>query len=271
MATPAEERFLDEALAWVSNRTVGILTIGQKQSESLGTATVAKLGDEVGLLTCAHVVKKLERQKEVGLVYFGYREKEKQFTRLSTKNLRLVRIGPSEIESDGPDLGFVGLPPEISSLLSAKLTVVEWEAEFRKASSPEPENTMNASFLTGLLKALDNTAPAVETPTERVFVHQARMNAGLIENKTKDGNGFDFFEFPIPAGTTDLPASFGATSGGPIWRFFTKIDDSGQIFIVENRLMGVAYYQFEGKEIRIKCHGPHSLHNVLLEKVKSRA
>lgn len=108
MTSPAEEQFLDRALAFASVRTVGILTIGEKQSDSLGTATLVKLGEEIGLLTCAHVVKKLDRLSEVGLSYFGIRELEKQFTRLDVKKLRLVRIGHPKLKLTDPILVLLG-------------------------------------------------------------------------------------------------------------------------------------------------------------------
>lgn len=93
------------------------------------------------------------------------------------------------------------------------MTVVDWQVEFEKAILPQPENTRPASFLIGLLKALDSPTPKLETRTERIFVHQARMNAGMVEHKTKNEDGFDFFEFQIPVTALIFPKALEQLAG----------------------------------------------------------
>jgi hypothetical protein len=59
------------------------------------------------------------------------------------------------------------------------------------------------------------------------------------------------FEENLP----DLPASFGGTSGGGLWRVYVRKREDGSFEAVHHRLIGIASREDKGLPPRITCQG----------------
>jgi hypothetical protein len=64
-----------------------------------------------------------------------------------------------------------------------------------------------------------------------------------------------------------LPKSYGGTSGGGLFRAYTRQDE-----VFGFHLRGVAFYETSGDVAnnRLICHGPQSIYDTLLNAVKAR-
>jgi hypothetical protein len=74
---------------------------------------------------------------------------------------------------------------------------------------------------------------------------------------------------PKPALTP--PASYAGTSGGGLWRLYTKREEDNTYSLVQARMVGVAFWEKPvGTELHIVCHGQVSVHSVLHGAIKAK-
>jgi hypothetical protein len=83
-----------------------------------------------------------------------------------------------------------------------------------------------------------------------------------------DANGNDLFRFePVPAPGFKLPTNYKGTSGGGLWRLYTKQHDDGSFSLVQRRLVGVAFWE-TAEERHLICHGQSSVYGHLFANVR---
>ena len=196
--------------------------------------------------------------------------KQKQFTKVSPEHCKITKVSTSNYSEFGPDLAFVEIPAPFAASLQAKLSTVDWLLESQKGLNSEPTQK-KISGLMGMMEALDNSEPTKVTETEKIFTHQARINLGAVTECMNNFANYDLFDFTIHVNEREAPLpSFGGTSGGPVWRFFIEKDDAGILSIKESRLLGIAFWEHGTGPPVIRCHGPRSIHQILLNKVQQR-
>jgi hypothetical protein len=70
----------------------------------------------------------------------------------------------------------------------------------------------------------------------------------------------DYYDFKMDTSAENVPkTSFGGFSGGGLWRILIyRSPETGKIDWLQ-RLKGVAFYEFQPQDPRIRCHGPKSI------------
>ena len=89
-------------------------------------------------------------------------------------------------------------------------------------------------------------------------------------------DGYDYVE--VESYRTDAnraPTSYKGVSGGALWRvpILRKAeDDNSKVFTEKLTFAGVPFYEFPAEKggIRIRCHGPKTIYESLLLKLKAR-
>ena len=153
------------------------------------------------------------------------------------------------------------------------------EAELIEA--PAPEGTKQYDFIYGVVAewSTDEPDPSKQLGMGLISV---LMNEGhAIEIAARDGcDRLVFTPLPdqklvpaLPDHILSPPKSYGGTSGGGLWRLYTKPTDDGKERLFQSRLLGVAYHETDRTNRwrnKIICHGPRSVYHTLQEKIRSR-
>jgi hypothetical protein len=98
------------------------------------------------------------------------------------------------------------------------------------------------------------------------------LNVGSA-TEIESADGYDRLRFDtLPAKDFILPESYGGTSGGGLWRAFTRIWPDQKKHLVELRLLGVAFYQsgMKNGSRTIVCHGPNSIYDQLSTEIRAK-
>jgi hypothetical protein len=96
----------------------------------------------------------------------------------------------------------------------------------------------------------------VTTPMKGVLTpgHIVSRNNGVLTLECMDYN------------VTDLPASFGGSSGGGVWRMYLKLSADGSYTAVETRLCGIA--SFQQNATTIMCQGFERIEQALVPAIR---
>jgi hypothetical protein len=112
-----EPEIMDRVVADVKNSVIGFIKIIPdrpiEDGRSAGSGTLVSIGMKKGILTAAHVIHNLRNDRFFGIIRFQTRERSVQRLRVETRlcDSMLICIEPFE-ERDGPDIGFLQLPPD---------------------------------------------------------------------------------------------------------------------------------------------------------------
>jgi hypothetical protein len=241
--------------------TAGLFRPQRGGFRSVGTATFVSIGKINGLLTCEHVIDAIANETRIDLALFPVRQAERLISLNVREHCDFVKLGPSENQEDGPDLGFLRLPIPFFSSISALVSVKSMERGRVDAVAAAEPSEKSVTLVTGMI--------AEWTPDQQTtmpFTVSGLTSIGhLTTDRIKRGE-HDLFRFrPDPDENFRPPSSYEGTSGGGLWRVYPQPDDGGP---TAYRLIGVAFYQTPDREII--CHGQASVYGRLFDAVRDK-
>jgi hypothetical protein len=234
-----------------------------------GSGTLVTVGKVTGILTAAHVLDNLPDQGAVGIVeYRGESIHYRKRTIDMAASTKIV-LRDSAFGADGPDLGFLRLPPESIGWFAAIGSFYNLLKHRADASTPPPSsNFMDA--IVGMIDERTKDLPA-DRPNERRKGFEALFSNGMV-SATHEANGYDLVDF-MPAEYPDfkLPGNYQGTSGGALWRFYLKLNGE-KPEIAASRLWGVPFYQTKGGDgtHTLTCHAMSGVYGSLLDAIANK-
>jgi hypothetical protein len=263
------QRDISEA-AWtlVGRSTVGFVDIGGSSPASLGSGTLIKFGDIVGVLTCAHVLEASLKEDEIGIVCFPVRATQIQTLRVLMARTDYIMIGSPPWGEPGPDLAFLRLFTPIIGDIERMATIANGDhhRENIVAGEPEPTGKLCTCAVAGVVAEM--TKPVKITQLANGIVEttpfEGLINVGrvFVDDETADR----FRLQPVPGEGIKLPTSYKGTSGGGLWKFFLNQDNS-----VQACLIGVAYWEKPLEdELHIVGHGQISIYKTMFDAIRQK-
>jgi hypothetical protein len=254
----------------IARFTAGFVTVNVGDPRPLGSGTLVKSKATQGILTCAHVLHELRKHTEIGILLFPIDPKKRQQMRILVTLLTGAAVELSDVpfSADGRDLAYLPLPPTLMSELTALASVIDLDLQAARAKLPKPEGTESAEVVAGVVNVL--TPPAADLGQTIVLSAEGLMNVGKVVD-VRTSKGFDLLEFePIPEPGIKLPSTYGATSGGGMWRLLVRKEPDSTYSLVESRLVGVVFWQTAGPDRKLIGHGPISIYGHLLAELHLR-
>ena len=267
---------LESATSTISDFSIGfVLPVDSPQGKDGilgGSGTLVTIGKLHGILTARHVVERLNRSSEVGLILPSRFSPAVHQLVFKIAECQCFTFNGRGDESEGPDLALL-LPPEgtLSSLRAKK--------SFYNISKREARMRNNAPFLDRGFWILEGIAGewTTDAPTEMNFsrVKVFRGVSGAVKiTKSYEREDFDYLICEALYNEYyEGPEDFGGFSGGGLWQFLVEPQRCA-LQISEYILSGVAFYQSSkmkndaGQKIReIMCHGRNSLYGALVSLV----
>jgi hypothetical protein len=248
--------------------TVGFVRIRDDSPSSLGSGTLIRFGNIIGVLTCAHVLEALLKEAEIGILCFPVRATQIQTLRLLIAATDSISIGSAPWDARGPDLGFVRLPSAIIGDIERVATIANGDRQRQNILAGEPTPTRHFCAVTGVVDEM--TKPPVVTRIANGIAattpFEALINVGHL---FVDDESADRFRFqPVASEGVILPMSYKGTSGGGLWKFFLGQHDFS---IVQVRLIGVAYWEKPvGDELHILGHGQTGIYDTLFNAIRRK-
>ena len=231
--------------------------------EQCGSGTLVRHGNHFGILTAAHVIRAMKKLKRSYVVVprcgAGH-------LRIDHDAIELPHTPVPEIESDGPDIGFVRLSASAVDLLKSVFSFInlEYHAKLYEDEKLPPEHYVWVEM--GYPKELGNVWRDEDkrTTTTQVYCLAATGTVDQIVER----DGFDYFDSKVEyVHDSTLPASFAGVSGAGLWRVQLR-QVRGEIRIKERFLAGVVFFEFrqEGRVSYIRSHGSKSIYEYVLPK-----
>jgi hypothetical protein len=178
-----------------------------------------------------------------------------------------VKIGAPPWTKYGPDIGFLRLPAVTMSDLGAVASVIDAWGQRAAVTGSEPDPRHCIDIVSGVID--EWTGKTTVTRTTATTPFELLLNVGKVISKTM-AKGYDLFRFePVPAPGFKLPTTYKGTSGGGLWRLYTKQHDDGSFSLVQRRLVGVAFWE-TAEERHVICHGQSSLYDFLFASIRQQ-
>lgn len=265
----------DDLMKRVSWSSIGFAKIYVKDNvecaDPLGSGMLIAHRGLKGILTAAHVVEKVLKEAEVGLVTFPMAGTKYQRLKLGTRGLKTECIGKPPFGESGPDIGFIGLPSDIIGQLEVSCVFLNTE-NHGYPSEPIIRPSRYFCAVVGILGERAIKPRPNGTESLRHVKFEASIEPGNIgkEIETKE---LDYYDFE-PGGldpTYSFPASYGGVSGGGLLKAYPKANNGVLISIERIDIFGIAFHQSppsDGGKRTLRCHGPKSI-RALLEKLPS--
>lgn len=223
----------DAVLERVVQFTIGFARAGETPAAK-GSGVLVKHGELHGILTCAHVDKYLRELKQpLGLVRFN-RGSAEQFGTLDMGDVFSHAAGDEPWDKGDDDICFVRLSPDLVGNIAKDCVFLDADRNFTK---PEPEDRSSlipAFSIFGLVECF--TGPTTRQDGRATTNLKGVLTSGIPRDFGPLNSALECFEQNIP----DLPASFGGTSGGGLWRVYVRENAGGGFDAVHHRLMGIA-------------------------------
>ena len=244
---------------------------GEENLSLIGSGSFVTIGNVYGILTVDHVVKLLDNHsfggppKSLGFVIQKYAHR---YT-ISREYLEIYQIARGKIDSEGPDLAFISLPPAEIDTIKARKSFYDLQLNRDRILSSPPESNIGVWAICG--------APDIETtdekPTHNFFEVKGYNSSCFFGGISHiyEVNKFDYLEIEAKYDyDPNLPQSFGGVSGGGVWQILLDQMPDGTIKPKEYLLSGVAFYQTEksGSLRVIKCHARKSIYDIAYKAIK---
>jgi hypothetical protein len=228
----------------------------------LGSGTLINAEKVKGVLTAAHVLKVVLKEREIGLLEFPVRPDQSQRLRIETHDLYHVHIGDDPFGEEGPDIAFIRIPPTLADALAANSSFINFAKQAASAFTSPPENSESIDAVLGAIGKWQQ--PPRDVAKLRITGLGGLHNVGTAK-EIAPAHDLDRYQFdPLPAIDFRLPDTYGGTSGGGLWRAYTN----SQKHLLQLRLLGVAYYETGDDQPKIICHGPKSVYESLTQRMK---
>lgn len=256
----------------LANFTVGLCKLNYDGKEPtatpVGTASLVQIGSLRGLLTAAHVLEILPDCGQISVVRFPRKGDQRQTQKIEMSLAEKVKLSGEKFGPEGPDLGFLKLPPVNVSNLQATNSFLNLEKSDDEILDINNSVSDHVDVVLGVVEEWTERH-AGERPTERVVVLQMLAGYGDII-KTTEKNDFDFYTF-LASYDDDFrkPDSYGGVSGGGLWRIFVQKNEDGDREVLSRSLIGLAFYEEHGDNgcHTIVCHGVKSIYRQLTAKL----
>lgn len=245
-----------------------LITIDSKGQQSpllIGSGTFVSISNTLGILTAAHVVAKLSKEKSCGRPYLlgltlnDYAQKYA----IHSNSLEPIIIANGQIESDGPDLGFIVLPHSEKGIIEATKSVHNLDRNRERILNKPPRFSEGLWAICGVpdeKTVYEHTEKRFE-PLMGLFMF---VGFGGIHNTFTVG-GYDYCHIEVKHDCSPIiPDSFGGVSGGGLWQIPLRKSAEQTIEPIEYILSGVVFYEtgWEGLYQSIKCHGRNSIYDM---------
>lgn len=259
----------------IANYTVGLCKVSrvgeEERAEPVGTATLIQFGSVYGLLTAAHVLAHLPDQGNVPVVRFPFRDNQLQKQVIDMSLAEKVILRGETFGPEGPDLGFLRLPPASVSSLKATNSFVNVEKVRDEVLDGPEEKVDFEDVIFGVVEEWTESVPVLQ-PNARTVELKLLAGFGEIVSTSKR-NGFDFYTFEASYDDDfKKPESYGGVSGGGLWRIFVEREKGGDLIVLGRKLIGVAFYQLrdESGAHTIVCHGPIGIYSSFVDELLAK-
>lgn len=234
------------------------------EPECAGSGTLARVGDNMGIVTAAHVVELLKKFNRVGVVNLLQPQRTNRLA-IDLNYVREVTIRNSPWSENGPDIAFLVLPTHIAgNLEDAGCTFINLN---QPADMLRQRQAQAKGFwcTTGAVAESFTRSGSMATGDLTVSV-EATLEPGDAVSLGAN-NGFDRFRFvPDTHPEYTAPSTYGGMSGGGLW--FAETDQESTAF-VRAIFVGVNFWESaagaSGREII--CHGFESVYIQLVQKI----
>jgi hypothetical protein len=267
--TALPDQLLDDVERVIHSYSTALIMItmgsgGQECIRLVGSGTFVSVFKTFGILTAAHVVDLLKGPYSLGLTLTDHAQKYA----IDSQHLEVIRIAKGQVDSEGPDLGFIVLPPSELGTIRARKTFHNLDRNRDRMLTTPPELDKGIWALCGV-----PDVQTTEEPSEKGFdslkgFHEL-CGFGGIRSIYMIGE-YDYCDFGVKYDSSpNIPEKFGGVSGGGLWQIPLVKSSEGRIEPKEYILSGVAFYETgrTGLYQLIKCHGRNSIYNVAYQKV----
>jgi hypothetical protein len=242
---------------------------GREKVESVGSGSLVSIGNVHGILTAAHVIDALPGKGLVGIVLDLTTRGYRRFT-IEMSHIEKIKIPNQEFGPDGPDLGFLRLPPDKVSALKATNAFYNLSLRREEILNGKIPSKYYVDQITGVLAVLTMDVPS-DNPRTHTTDFRVVFCDGRVKSREEVG-GFDLLSFEVTSNSEiELPSDFGGVSGGALWRFYFEMKEEKPIPI-KKYLYGVPFYQSQPdqKPKMITCHDPKSIYGCLIDTVTEK-
>jgi hypothetical protein len=238
------EIIADVVLDKVKHFTIGFALAGDTPAVK-GSGVLIKHGDRHGILTCTHVDTYLrELKRPVGLVRLN-RGLAQQAATLDMDEVFSYSAGEDPWE--GEDIAFIHLPPHLVGNMDCAF--LDADKNFTKPQPDDYRSLIQVHSAFGLVEEFTG-ATTRQSGRATTFL-KGVLTSGALRQFDKFTATLECFKENL----SDLPASFGGTSGGGLWRVYVRKRDDGSFEAVHHRLIGIASREELGSPPRITCQG----------------
>jgi hypothetical protein len=205
-----------------------------------GTGALINLGELHGILTCAHVDTYLRELKQpVGLVRLN-RGLAQQFGTLDMEEVFSYAAGEEPWTKGDDDISFIHPPPNLVGNIAKDCVFLDAGNSFSKPEPDDRSSLIQAHSVFGLVEEFTGAT-----------TRQDGMATTLLKGVLTSGELRDFEALTatlecFKQNLSDLPDSFGGTSGGGLWRVYVRKRDDGSFEAVHHRLIGIASREDKG-------------------------
>ncbi len=262
--TALPRKLLDDVSQLIFGFSTGLFKVTTSPSEKkspllIGSGTFVCISNTFGILTAAHVVDLLRRPYSLGLILGT---KVHRYT-INSDYLEVIRIAKGQVDSEGPDLGFIVLPSSELGTIKAKKSFYNLDIKSDRMLTTPPEFEKGIWALCGVPDAMTVVGPSIKG-FGLIKGFQMECGVGSIGHTYTVGE-YDYCDFKVKYDTSpNIPQSFGGVSGGGLWQIPLRKSSEQTIEPIEYILSGVAFYQTErtGLYRSIKCHGRKSIYDM---------
>ncbi len=268
--TPAQIQRDLSGIIWThtGRSTVGFVRVRDSAPASLGSGTLVRFGNIIGVLTAAHVLEALTKETDVGLLCFPVRAGQIQRLQFSMTATDSVAIGSRPWPESGPDLAFLRLPAALVGDIERVATIVSGDLHRQNVVAGDPARTRKLCALAGVVDEM--TKPPIITLIQNGIAATTPFEGMInIGHLFVDDDNADRFRFqPVASEGVKLPTGFRGTSGGGLWKFYLNQDDFS---LVQARLIGVTYWEKPvGGELHLIGHGQVSVYETLFNAIRQK-
>jgi hypothetical protein len=238
----------DAVLDKVRHFTIGFGRAGDTPAAK-GTGVLIRHGELHGILTCAHVDRHLRQLKQpVGLVRLN-RGLAQQSGTLNMDEVLSYAAGEEPWTKGDDDISFVHLPPHLVGDIAKHCVFLDADKNFSK---PEPDDRLSLIQVHAVFGLVEQfTGSTTRQNGSVTTLLKGVLTSGILRDFEVLPATLECFEENLP----DLPASFGGTSGGGLWRVYVRKREDGRFEAVHHRLIGIASREDKGLPPRITCQG----------------
>jgi hypothetical protein len=264
------DKLLDDIGRIIKCYTTAIILVtidskGEQCPLLIGSGTFVSTSNVFGILTAAHVVEKLIKKREFGRPYLlGLTLNDyAQRYAIHSNSLEPIIIANGQIESDGPDLGFIVLPHSEKGTIEATKIFHNLDKNRVRILTAPPRFNEGLWAICGVPdeKTIDEHPDKRFAPFKGFFMF---IGFGGVSGTYTVG-GYDYCDIKVKHNISPIiPDSFGGVSGGGLWQIPLKRSSLQTIEPIEYILSGVAFYQTDrvGLYRSIKCHGRKSIYDL---------